>query len=280
MHSKACFLLSYQKYITEFLMMCGKIPICRYSCSKLLQPLFPTSPITSAKLTNTSVNSHESQKLSENTNTSHEFGVTTLVLGQSGQVEPKLPNSQLGFFFAGGVTSDHKSTGHGIVSPMFYTQSSVHPILTPKQVYQKESSPFPPSTSSHSDPESRNLECHHRSDDSTYTSDHNVNDQSKLDCSRHDSPIDCSGAYGSTGSGSDGNDTSAAVVAKNNPESCIDSCHHSYDGFRGTDSHHTSQREEALTKFRLKRKNRCYEKKVLQPCYSCYKTQNTVWGLM
>jgi pseudo-response regulator 5 len=34
------------------------------------------------------------------------------------------------------------------------------------------------------------------------------------------------------------------------------------DGFRGIDSLRSSQREAALTKFRLKRKDRCYEKKV------------------
>jgi hypothetical protein len=64
------------------------------------------------------------------------------------------------------------------------------------------------------------------------------------------------------GSGSDGNAPSA-VVGKNNVENSMNNDH--YDGLRGTNSHRTSQREAALTKFRLKRKDRCYDKKVLQP---------------
>lgn len=245
----------------------------------MLQPLFPTK------------NFLESHKLSENTNTSHQYGgknqnqekITTLVIGQSGQVEAKLLNSQLGFFPTTGVTSDNKSMGHGDdFHSMFYTQSSVHPTWTPKSVCQKESSPFPTSISSQSNPKSHNSEHHHWSDDATYTSDQNANDQSNIDCAMHDSPAtgqssdtnfyrdaanhSSSGVCGGIGSGSDGNATSA-VVRKNNLESFMDNDHYSYDVLRGTDSHRTSQREAALTKFRLKRKDRCYEKKVLKPCY-------------
>ncbi|KAL9435348.1 hypothetical protein AB3S75_021596 [Citrus x aurantiifolia] len=35
-----------------------------------------------------------------------------------------------------------------------------------------------------------------------------------------------------------------------------------HDGFNGISAHHSSQRDAALTKFRLKRKDRCYDKKV------------------
>ncbi|XP_027352936.1 two-component response regulator-like APRR3 isoform X3 [Abrus precatorius] len=255
-----------------------------YSSSKLLQPLFST-PSTSDKLTNAGQNSHESHQLSENTNISHQFWgknqnqekITGLIIGQSGQVDPKLPNSQPRFFPATGVNSDHKFSGQGNVFPsMILAQSGVHPIWTPKPVCQKESSPFPTSTSSQSNPESHNSERRHWSDDATYTTDQNANDQSNLDCGTHESPAagqssstsfyhdaanhNSSGTYGSLGCRSDGNATSA-LVAKDNPESFIDSGQRSYDGFRGTDSH-INQREAALTKFRLKRKDRCYEKKV------------------
>ncbi|MED6195464.1 hypothetical protein PIB30_038068 [Stylosanthes scabra] len=77
------------------------------------------------------------------------------------------------------------------------------------------------------------------------------------DAAKHKSSI----AYESVGSGSDGNDTSNAVV-KNNPENFSDNVHQNYDGFRGANSHHFSQRQAALTKFRLKRKERSYGKKV------------------
>ncbi|KAL2954817.1 hypothetical protein AAZX31_19G245400 [Glycine max] len=254
----------------------------RYSNSKLLQPLFPTPSTISAKLTNASQNSHESLKLSKNTSTSHQYSeksqnqeekIITSVIGQSGQVDPKLPNSQLGLFPATGVTSDHKSKGNGNVFPSkLYAKSGVHPISTPKSVCQKESSPFPTSTSSQSNPQSHNSERHHWLEDATHASDQNVNDQSNLECETHDSPAASQSAGTSffhdtanhNSSGvyrSDGNATSAKV-AKESHEIFIDSGQRSYDGFIGTDSHRTSQREAALTKFRLKRKDRCYEKKV------------------
>ncbi|KAK7397479.1 hypothetical protein VNO78_18654 [Psophocarpus tetragonolobus] len=256
----------------------------RYSSSKLLQPHFPT-PTISAISTNASQNSHESHKLSENASTSHEYGgknenqekITTPVIGQSGQVDPKLSNSQPGLFPATGVTSDHKSRGNGNVFPSMVYESDVHPIWTTKPVCQKESSPFPTSASSQSNPQSHNSEHHLGSDDATGASDKNVNDQNNLDCETHDSPAashsagtsfyhdtanpNSSGVYGSIGCRNDGNAISAKI-AEYSHESFIDSGHHSYDGFIGTDSHRNSQREAALTKFRLKRKDRCYEKKV------------------
>ncbi|KAK7354868.1 hypothetical protein VNO80_20419 [Phaseolus coccineus] len=258
----------------------------RYGGSKLLQTLCPTPSTISAKLTNGSHDSQKSHKLSENASTSDQCGaenqikekITTSDICQSGQVDPNLPNSQLGLFPATGVTYDHKSTGNGNVFPsMLYSQSVVHPIWTPKSVFQKESSPFPTSTSSQSNPQPRNSKHHHWSDDATQASDQNVNGQSHLDFETQDSPTasqsadtalyhdttnhNCSGVYRSLGCRSEGNATSAKV-AKDNHESVIDIGHLGYDGFIGTDSHRTSQREAALTKFRLKRKDRCYEKKV------------------
>lgn len=211
----------------------------------MLHPLFPSN------------NFHESHKLSQDTNTT-----------QSGQVDAKLPNSLLEFFPATGSTFDNKSIGHGnVFHSMFYIES-------PKSVCQKESSSFPTSISSQSNPKNQNSE---RSDDATYsTCDQNVNDQSTVDCAMHNSPAsgqssgtsfyhdavnhNASGVCEGTGSGSDGN--APSVVGNNNFESSMNNDH--YDGLRGTNSHRTSQREAALTKFRLKRKDRCYEKKVLQ----------------
>lgn len=229
-------------------------------------------------------------KLSENTNTYHQYGgknqneenMTNLVIGQCEQVEANLPKSQFGGVFqAIGDTSDNKSVGHGNdFHSMVYTQSDVHPTWTPKSACQKESSPIPHSTSSQSNPKAE----HHWSDDGTCTLDQNVNDQSITECAMPDSPAaDLSSAAsilhdaenhnsnnicGGIGSGSDGNATSA-VVGNNNFESSTDNNH--FDGLRGTKSGVPSQREAALTKFRLKRKDRCYDKKVmLQPCYYCF----------
>ncbi|KAI5421951.1 hypothetical protein KIW84_045414 [Lathyrus oleraceus] len=57
----------------------------------------------------------------------------------------------------------------------------------------------------------------------------------------------------------DGN-TPQSVLGKNHLESSISNNH--YDEPRGANSYHTSQREATLLKFRLKRKDRCYDKKV------------------
>ncbi|GAU13711.1 hypothetical protein TSUD_348150 [Trifolium subterraneum] len=239
-----------------------------YGNSTLLKHLFPTK------------NSHEPQKLSANTNIGHQYdikklkqeNITYLAIGQPEQVDAKSLNTQLKFFPATGSTSDNKSMEHdNVFHSMFDAQSGMHPTSTPKSMFQKESSPFPASISSHSNPKSQNSEPRHWSDDATYTCDQNVNDQSNIDCD--DSPSNgqsCGTSFyhdvencntsgvceEGIGSGSDGKAPSA-VVGKNNLESSVNNGH--YDG---TSSHRTSQREAALMKFRLKRKDRCYDKKV------------------
>lgn len=266
------------------------ISICRYSNSKLVHPLFRTPSITSAEVNNPSWDSHESHKLSRTTsgnccqyggsNKNLENMIGT-VIDQYGQVTPKLSNSQCGMLPVSGVISDLKSKGHGnVFTSVFYATSGTHPVWSPKPVCQNESSPFPTSTSSQSNPESHNSDQYHEYSNDATCLNQNVKEDTDLDQARRDSPAAdqsagnslChdasyhvnSSAYGSMDSGNDGHATSA-VVSKNNPEVFSDSVCHNYDGSRGTESHRTSQREAALTKFRLKRKERCFEKKVLQP---------------
>ncbi|XP_020203596.1 two-component response regulator-like APRR9 isoform X2 [Cajanus cajan] len=251
-----------------------------YTNSKSLQPLFPTPTIASAKVNNPNWDSHESYKLSVITsgngcqyggsNQNLENMIST-VIGQNGQVKPKLSNSQCGLLPVSGVISNLNSKGHGNVFPsVFYAQPGFHPMWNPKPVCQNESSPFPTSNSSQSNPESNNSDQH---PESPKCLNQNVKDNNDSDHARHDSPaaerslchetanhVSIS-AYGSMESANDGNATSA-IVSNNNPEGFSDSGCHNYDGFRVTDSHHSSQREAALTKFRLKRKERCFEKKV------------------
>ncbi|TKY64158.1 Two-component response regulator PRR95 [Spatholobus suberectus] len=260
-----------------------------YSNSKLSQLRFPIPSITCAKVNNPNLDSHKSHKLSGITsgnccqyggsNQNLENMIST-VIGQYGQVRPKLSNSQCGLLPVSEVISDLKSEGHGnVFTSVFYAQSGIHPMWNPKPVCQNESSPFPTSISSQSNPESHNSDQYHdQSNDASYTGlNQNVKDNTDSDHTRHDSPAAdqsagdslChdaanhvnSSAYGSMDSGNDGNATSA-VVAKNNPEGFSDSGCHNYDEFRVTDCHRSSQREAALTKFRLKRKERCFEKKV------------------
>ncbi|CAJ1950551.1 unnamed protein product [Sphenostylis stenocarpa] len=256
-----------------------------YSNSKLLHPLFRTPSITSAEVNNPSWDSLESHKLSRTTsgnccqyggsNQNLENMIST-VIDQYGQVKPEVSNSQLGILPVSGVISDLKSNVHGnVFTSVFYAPSGTHPVWSPKPAFQNESSPFPTSTSSQSNPESHNSD-HDCSNDATCLNQ-NVKEDTDLDHARHDSPAAdhsagnsiChdaanhinNSAYGSMDSGNDGNATSA-IGSKNNPEGFSDNVYHNYDGFRAIDSHRSSQREAALNKFRLKRKERCFEKKV------------------
>ncbi|RZC01443.1 Two-component response regulator-like PRR95 isoform D [Glycine soja] len=257
-----------------------------YSNSKLLQPHFSTPSITFPEVNNLSWDSHESHKLSGITSGNCQYGGSNqnlenmigTVICQYGQVTPKLSNSQCGLLPVSGVISDLKSEGHGnVFTSLFYAQSGIHPMSSPKPVCQNESSPFPTSTSTQSNPESHNSDqLHDCSNDSTCLNQ-NVKDNTDSDHARHDSPVAdqsagnslChdaanhvnSSAYGSMDSGNDGITTSA-IVSKNAPDGFSDSGCHNYDGFRVTDPHRSSQREAVLVKFRLKRKERCFEKKV------------------
>ncbi|XP_027334021.1 two-component response regulator-like APRR3 isoform X2 [Abrus precatorius] len=260
-----------------------------YSNSKLLQPLFPTQSITATKVNNPIVVSDESHKLSEITSGNYcnygctdqkQENMTSTVIGQCSQVRPKSSTSHSGLLPATGVISDLKSKGHGnAFTSVFRAQSGIRSMWNPKPVCQKESSPFPTSISSHSNPESHNSDQRYDwSNEATHAYlNHNVKDNIHSDLARHDSPAAdrsagnslchdtanriSSSAYGSMGSGNDG-DATSAMVSRNNPEGFSDNSCHNSDGLRVTDSHRYSQREAALTKFRLKRKERCYEKKV------------------
>ncbi|KAK4268937.1 hypothetical protein QN277_022162 [Acacia crassicarpa] len=254
---------------------------------------FPSPSGSSAKAGGHNGNSHEASKLSINTvDTSRQHGgrnhslenMATLAIGQSGQVEIQLTNSQLGPFPATGVASDNKPTvSEYVFPPMLQTQSYVHSTWSPKPNFPKESSPSPilASNSFQSNPEGHEQRFH-CCDDATYTSrDKTANEKSNLDpATQHSSAVDQSTSNASchdteNQSSKDDNNTSAhilackidgnassAAVVESNTENYGDSGNHNKDGFRGADSHCPSRREAALTKFRMKRKERCYEQKV------------------
>ncbi|KAI5345936.1 hypothetical protein L3X38_013813 [Prunus dulcis] len=71
-----------------------------------------------------------------------------------------------------------------------------------------------------------------------------------------------SGAYGSNCTSNDGDALAVASEITVASESLNGSGHYVHEGLGGADSLRSSQREAALTKFRLKRKDRCFEKKV------------------
>ncbi|KAJ9171583.1 hypothetical protein P3X46_014933 [Hevea brasiliensis] len=262
--------------------------------SKTLQPLFPTSTGNctelkedASKSPDLSSNRHSqnvsgfSQKHGANLNDSQEIK-TTLVIGQSGQAELaySIPQQLIPIR---GVRRDNLCTGYGhVIPPVYHRQSGISPAWSPKLASQREQSPF--STSIHSNPEIHDSEQNHRQSDETTINSvdqntHQQNNMEPVEELRHGSPAagqstsssmcnsiadhNNSSAYGSLCSRNDGN--AILVVGSEKarvPESLNDGGLFLHDRFRGMDSHRASQREAALTKFRLKRKDRCYEKKV------------------
>lgn len=210
--------------------------------------------------------------------------MTTLVIGQSGKAELANQNPQTGLIPVSRVRLDNIRNGYGhAFPPVYYTQSSLPQAWSPKLAGQREQSPFPTSTSIHSNPEIHDFEQNYRRSNETINNsvDQNVHQQNNMEPVeelRHGSPAAaqstssslCNGvtnhnnssAYGSFCGRNDGNATSVAAEKATTLESLNDGDLFIHDGLRGMNSHHSIQREAALTKFRLKRKDRCYEKKV------------------
>ncbi|XP_058763088.1 two-component response regulator-like APRR9 isoform X1 [Vicia villosa] len=176
------------------------------------------------------------------------------------------------------VTAHYGQFGPKLFNTGLLADNVLHHMRVPKANFQKESSPFPSSSSSQSNPESHNSDHHHNcSYDANYSFlNQNVAEKYDLDHVVHDSPSVGSGfgndicqASNYINSGNDERATSN-LVTKNSRSSndCRrnrkDSYDYDYDDdeFRLSDSHRSSQREAALTKFRLKRKERCFAKKV------------------
>ncbi|RQP00006.1 hypothetical protein POPTR_014G106000v4 [Populus trichocarpa] len=255
--------------------------------SKTLQPPFPASA------SNGSDSKEEASKSPELSSNQHAQNINSIsqrhgatlsgnqdmtipIIGQSGKAELAYPSPRHGLIPVRRGMLDNISTEYGHdFSPLYYTQSSA--AWSPKLAGWQQS-PYPLSTSIHSNPDIHDSEKNHRcSDETTYNSvdqnDHQQNNKGPADEVRHDSPAAgqstgglCNGvinhnkssAYESFGSRDDGNAKEKAMAQDN----LNDGDNFNRDGFRGIDSLRSSQREAALTKFRLKRKDRCYEKKV------------------
>lgn len=222
----------------------------RYDSSKMLRPLFQ----------NPNWNSNKSHELSEVTaGNCFQYGgliktenMTTAVMTQYGQLRPTLFNT--------GPLADNV----------------FHHTWTPKSNSQRESSPFPSSSSSQSNPESHNSDHHHNcSYDVNYSfRNQDVAEKIDLDHVVHDSPTAgqgfgnelCHASNDINGSGNVGR--AASNVVTKNSRSSSDGRRYKHDfydyddEFRSSDSQRSSRREAALTRFRLKRKERCFGKKV------------------
>lgn len=179
-----------------------------------------------------------------------------------------------------GVRFDSIGAGYTpTFTPMFYTQSGVPSGWSAKSSSQQEQS----CTSVHSNPEIHDSEQDYRQGDRT--TDNSVE---QIQCEQKDIEAleekrQGSSAVGQStcssllnGLGNNDNSGNSGVLCSRVDEN-VTSCEainkgttsdrmnggtlFIHDSLRGTDSR-TSQREAALIKFRLKRKDRCFEKKV------------------
>lgn len=221
--------------------MIDKISTCRFDGSKMLWPLFQNSNWSSNK--------------------SHELSVVTadncIQYGGPIKIED----------MTNAVTAHYGQFGSKLFNTGFLADNVLHHMWNPKSSFQKESSPFPSSSSSQSYPESHNSDHHHNcSYDANYSfRNQNVTKKHDLDHVVHDSPSGGTGfdndicrASNHINSGNDERPTSNVVTKNSRSSSDCRNYKKDYyyddDEFRLSDSHRSSQREAALTKFRLKRK--------------------------
>ncbi|KAG6784926.1 hypothetical protein POTOM_010640 [Populus tomentosa] len=262
--------------------------------SKTLQSPFPTSASNGSDSKEEASKSPDpsSNQLAQNVGTISQIHdaslsgnqeiMTTPVIGQSGKVELAHPSPQLGLIPVLGTRLDNISTGCGhVFSPLCCTQSNAawNPNLAGRQ-----QSPFPTTASVHSNPEVLDSKQNHKCSAETtccYVDQNDLqqNNREPVDEMRHDSPAagqstssslcnrvadnNNSSAYESFGSRNDVNASSVGTAEKSMAQENLNNGgNFNHDGFGGSDSYRSSQREAALTKFRLKRKDRCYEKRV------------------
>ncbi|KAF2324953.1 hypothetical protein GH714_021839 [Hevea brasiliensis] len=213
----------------------------RYN-SKMLQPLFPTSTSNFTKFKEDASKSLElspnhvsqnissvSQRHSASLNGSQEI-MTTMVVGHSGQAELAHSNPQQLIRIPGDSEQNNRQSEETTTNSVDQSLHQQNNMELAEEL--RHGSPAASQSTSSS-------MCNGIADDSN------------------------SSAYGSFCSRHEGSAT--LVVASEKamvPERVNDGGFFVYDRFKGMDSHRFSQREAALTKFRLKRKDRCYEKKV------------------
>ncbi|KAG6730445.1 hypothetical protein I3842_01G080200 [Carya illinoinensis] len=251
-----------------------------YDSSKILQPHLPTLSRNWTELEEGGSKSHElsSNQLSRSLNCNFlqldQEKLSSTIIGPSRQGELKFPSLQLGTIPVPGTRYDNSCDGYSHVLPVvLHNQSGPPTAWSPKPACQRDQSPLPSSTSFQSNLVMQNAEQgYHHSDETAESSIHQaVHEDNNLEpveehrqnspavgqtSSLCNSPGDQSKgvAYGSSSKGID--ETATA------PESWNETGLSIHDGSRRMDSLRSSHREAALTKFRLKRKERCFEKKV------------------
>ncbi|KAF8379906.1 hypothetical protein HHK36_027371 [Tetracentron sinense] len=260
--------------------------------NRAVHPVFPTvaSFCTEAEECMNNIHKHLSNHVhGHDTETPQWHGVkvnnnqesmNSVVIGQSETAFP-YPRLEISVpVHVRGTRPESLCAGYGdVFPPLFNTQSGPPPVRSPNSYNQQEPH-FSVNSSYQSHPQIPNHEqVHHPLDQNANNSTNQTghkqeNNLESLEDWRPDSPASgqsassslCNGTVShvnSSGGGSVCNVPPAAVdwaaSGSGNEEGLF-----IHDGIRGMDSHLFTQREAALTKFRLKRKDRCYDKKVHQ----------------
>lgn len=241
----------------------------KYENKMTVQPLFSGLSSNSAPLKKGSSASTWQHDASLTESQENE---TALVMRQPGNCKVALSGTQVSFIPVDRVRSGSMAASDIQINASVYnTQSSSHHVQSPRS-----QSPLPTSSLTYSTSEGQNMEHYKQPfDDTTVHSEENVEEEDDrnlvtVEKARYDTAIcessDLGGGMKNKLSSSHCGSISDEAVESSfpvvSPERAPVSESVNYNDRTGSENHSTSQREAALMKFRLKRKDRCYEKKV------------------
>ncbi|XP_055807183.1 two-component response regulator-like APRR3 isoform X2 [Solanum dulcamara] len=238
----------------------------KYENKKTLQPLFPGLSSNSAPLKE---GSSASTWQCDASLTESQENETALVMRQPGSCEVAILGTQVSFIPVDRVRS---------VSDIHINASVSNTQSGSQQVQNRRSqSPLPTSSLTYSTSEVQNLDHDKQPfNDSTFHSEDNAEEEednrnlvtvekARYDNGTCESSDLASGVKNKLSSSHCGSNSDEAVESSfpvASPERAPVSESVNYNDRTRSENHSTSQREAALMKFRLKRKDRCYEKKV------------------
>ena len=255
-------------------------PWCRYSSSKKLKTLFPSLVNSPTELEGED-KFHEKFVVSPaaspqpvNAFSIEEENKSTIMTGPSppAHPEPIFPVPQLGQFPVPGVGYGGMCPAYGpLYQPLFTPQASRGAIE--RSANQKESSPLLPSTSLQSDPGTYCSSLGNSGYDETSIHEEKVASVDRQKCADGTASQSANSTLRSNGhlahlqSKAIHDNANQVMVRTHNAEEehTRNSCGYTFinDQFgKAKGGIHSSQREAALAKFRQKRKDRCFEKKV------------------
>lgn len=271
-------------FISELFTNLG-VFIRRYKCSNsktlrsTLQPLFPTHPSKVVGDTNKSYELLHDQSAGNSSGVPHHNDVemsnclqdnASMVVDQPEIPEFSFPIPQVGLVSFTGPRFDSQCFQHGQDFPPFYKTSISTPVLSPKLACRAESC-SPMNTASHTNPNMQG--CHQSEEDATNMAveraKHEVLEQEED--TELDSPTTgqseshvSNNATGSVCGTTDGNALPTVVAVENatTSQSLNNRGQVVHEVCRGMDAFRSKHREAALAKFRMKRKDRRFEKKV------------------